>query len=101
MSSKIRSQRFKGHFNEVDDWSLIIAKRIVWCPIIAIFSSPSGATALARETAVCNWFHILCPTYIHMAKHFSNKLMNCTDLSNYPDLLVPFSLWCVNSLVFK
>ena len=52
-------------------------------------------------TQVCNWFHILCLTYIHMAKHFFNKLMNCTDLSNYPDLLVLFSLWYVNSLVFK
>jgi hypothetical protein len=38
MSWKTRSQCFKGHFNEVDVWSLIIAKRVVWCPIIAIFS---------------------------------------------------------------
>ena len=34
-------------------------------------------------TQVCNWFHTLCLTYIHMAKHFFNKLMNCTDLRGF------------------
>ena len=51
MSSKIRSQRFKGHFNEVDDWSPIITKRIVWCPIIAIFSLQVGLAKNVEECA--------------------------------------------------
>jgi hypothetical protein len=38
MSWKTRSQCFKGHFNEVDVWSPIIVKRVIWYPIIAIFS---------------------------------------------------------------
>jgi len=51
MSSKIRSQRFKGHFNKVDDWSPIITKRIVWCPIIAIFSLQVGLAKNVEECA--------------------------------------------------
>jgi hypothetical protein len=42
MSCKIKCQRFKGRFSEVDDWSPITAKRIVWSPIIAIFSLGLG-----------------------------------------------------------
>lgn len=38
MSWKSRSQRFKGYFYEDDVWSPIFAKRVVWCPISAIFS---------------------------------------------------------------
>ena len=38
MSCKTECQRFKFRFSEVDDWSPITAKRIVWSPIIAIFS---------------------------------------------------------------
>jgi len=51
MSSKIRSQRFKGYFNEVDDWSHIITKRIVWYPIIAIFSLQVGLAKNVEECA--------------------------------------------------
>ena len=39
MSCKTRRQCFEGHFYEFDDWSPIFAKCVVWCPIIAIFST--------------------------------------------------------------
>ncbi|RLM75307.1 hypothetical protein C2845_PM15G21190 [Panicum miliaceum] len=38
MSCITKCQRFKGRFSEVDVLSSIIAKPIVWNPIIAIFS---------------------------------------------------------------
>jgi hypothetical protein len=38
MSWKTRSQCFRGHFSEVNDWSPIIAKSTISCPIITIFS---------------------------------------------------------------
>jgi hypothetical protein len=49
MSWKTRSQCFKGHFNEVNVWSLIITKCFVWCPIIAIFSSVSESGYLTSD----------------------------------------------------
>ena len=38
MSWKTIRQRFKGYFHEDNDWSPILAKRVDWSPICAIFS---------------------------------------------------------------
>ena len=38
MSCIAKSLCLMGHFGEVNIWSSIIVKLIVWCPIIAIFS---------------------------------------------------------------
>ena len=39
MSWKTRRQYLEGYFYEDNDWSPIFAKRVVWSPIYAIFSS--------------------------------------------------------------